>query len=105
VSRHVRFEPEAEQELVDAARHYDEQVRGLGSEFVTAVSAAIRRLRNWPNAGTPVDALDPALNGRRVLVPRFPYQLVYVRFDDAVHVIAVAHVARRPGYWTDRIPE
>lgn len=105
MSRQVRFEPEAEQELVDGALHYDEQVPGLGSEFVTAVSTAIRRLRNWPNAGTPVDAVDPALNVRRVPVPRFPYQLVSVRSEDAVHVIAVAHDARRPGYWTDRIPE
>jgi toxin ParE1/3/4 len=80
-------------------------VRGLGHEFVAAIRSAVGRLRSWPNTGSPVDTVDRALNIRRVPVPRFPYQLVYVRSGDDVHVIAVAHDARRPGYWTDRIPE
>lgn len=105
MSRQVRLEPEAEEELVSAAAHYDRQVRGLGQEFVAATSAAIRRLRSWPNSGSPVDDVDPALSVRRVPVPRFPYQLVYVRSGEDVHVIAVAHDSRRPGYWTERIHE
>jgi toxin ParE1/3/4 len=103
VSRQVRLEPEAEEELVAAAAHYDRQVSGLGQEFVAATSAAIRRLRSWPNSGSPLESVDPALSVRRVPVPRFPYQLVYVRFGDDVHVVAVAHDSRRPGYWTERI--
>jgi len=35
----------------------------------------------------------------------FPYQIVYVRVGDDVHVIAVAYDGRRPGYWSDRIPK
>ena len=105
MSRQVRLEPEAEEELVAAAAHDERLVRGLGPEFVAATSAAIRRLRSWPKSGSPVDSVDPPLGVRRVPVPRFPYQLVDVRSGGDVHVIEVAHDARRPGYWTDRIPE
>ena len=33
----------------------------------------------------------------------FPFSLVYVRRDDEVEIIAVAHGRRRPGYWRSRL--
>lgn len=105
MSRRVRLEPEAEEELRTAAAHYDGQVSGLGRDFIAAASTAARRLRSWPHSGSFVDGVDPTLEVRRLSVPRFPYRLVYVQSGDDVHVIAVAHDARRPGYWSARIPE
>ncbi|MFO0453014.1 MAG: hypothetical protein ACK52I_30875 [Pseudomonadota bacterium] len=32
----------------------------------------------------------------------FPYSVVYVERDGALLVVAVAHGARRPGYWRQR---
>src|SRR5262249_47872344 len=40
---------------------------------------------------------------RWVLLASFPIKLVYTVRDDALHVVAVFHVRRRPGYWLDRI--
>ncbi len=105
MSRRVRLEPEAEEELHAAAAHYDGQVSGLGRDFIAAASAAARRLRSWPHSGPFVDGVDQTLQVRRVPIPRFPYQLIYVQSGSDVHVIAVAHDARRPGYWSARIPE
>jgi plasmid stabilization system protein ParE len=39
---------------------------------------------------------------RRVLVTRFPYQIVY-RYDSTeVVILAFAHLKRRPGFWKHR---
>lgn len=103
MSRRLRLEPEAEEELYTAAAHYDRQVRGLGKDFVGAARAAGQRLRRWPNSGSLVDDLDPALGVRRFPVQRFPYHVVYVQIGDDVHVIAVAYDGREPGYWSNRL--
>ena len=39
---------------------------------------------------------------RRILVRRFPYGLVYRVEPDAIFIVAVAHLRRRPGYWRRR---
>mgnify|MGYP000886619848 CR=1 FL=1 len=103
MTRRVRLEPEAEAELYAAAARYEREVRGLGKDFVAATRAVRQRLRRWPNSGSFVDDVDPTLGVRRFPVARFPYQIVYVRVGDDVHVIAVAYDGRKPGYWRDRI--
>lgn len=35
------YHPEAEAELVDAAEYYEEQLPGLGAEFLDAVDVAV----------------------------------------------------------------
>ena len=40
---------------------------------------------------------------RRLLVKRFPYQLIYRVEGDEIVIYAVAHQKRRPGYWRKRI--
>lgn len=104
MSRRVRLEPEAEAELYAAATRYEREVRGLGKDFIAATRAVRERLRRWPNSGSLADNVAPTLGVRRFPVARFPYQIVYVRVGDDVHVIAVAYDGREPGYWSDRIP-
>ena len=41
---------------------------------------------------------------RRLLFRRFPYFAVYKVLPQAVHVLAIAHARRRPGYWRRRKP-
>jgi hypothetical protein len=40
---------------------------------------------------------------RRALVRKFPYAVVFITHADAIHVLAYAHVKRRPLYWAHRI--
>jgi hypothetical protein len=35
-------------------------------------------------------------------VHKFPFQIVFRHEADRVHIVAVAHSKRRPGYWRDR---
>lgn len=47
--------------------------------------------------------MDPPI--RRALFPRFPYAMIFLITDDVIHVLAVAHQYRAPGYWLYRITQ
>lgn len=49
-----------------------------------------------------IDGVEVAQEVRRLPVGRFPYHLVYAHTADVVHVLAVAHDRREPGYWSRR---
>ena len=95
--RSVAFHPEARSELIAAARYYESQAENLGLDFVSAVEATYRRLVTFPESGHPFGS-----RLRRVLVPGFPYGLIYRAEPDRVLIVAVAHIRRRPGYWRSR---
>ncbi len=103
MSARVRFEAEADAEYRSAARWYEEQRPGLGTEFLDAVDAAIDFAMRFPRAGTPVPRVSASLAVRAVPVRRFPYHVVYLPTESSVRILAVAHDRRRPGYWTDRL--
>lgn len=93
----LAFHPEAEADLVAAAQYYEEQAQNLGLEFVSAIERSCRRATTYPESGHLVG------HGlRRILVPGFPYHVVYRAEPDRVVVLAVAHSRRRPGYWKGR---
>lgn len=83
--------------MEDAADWYEGRGPGLGSEFLRQIRARIETImaapERWPmtTGGT-----------RRALVARFPYVLVYREIGEAVEIIAVAHMKRRPGFWKTR---
>lgn len=101
----VTVHADAAAELEAAAVWYDDQREGLGLQFLAAVDRAIQHARSWPDTGTPVEGLPPDLAVRRRPVARFPYHVAYLRGEDALVVLAVAHDHRRPGYWKSRTPD
>jgi hypothetical protein len=44
-----------------------------------------------------------AQGAKRVILRRFPYDVVVIERDDNMLIVAVAHHSRKPGYWQDRI--
>ena len=40
---------------------------------------------------------------RKVRVEGFPYAVIYRIEGRVLHIIAVMHLHRRPGYWRDRL--
>ncbi len=94
--------PDAAAELEAAAIWYDDRRAGLGLQFLAAVDRAVGRARSWPHSGAAVPELPRHLEVRRLQVTRFPYHLVYLLGDDLIHVLAVAHDHRKPGYWKGR---
>ena len=96
--RWVEFHPEAQNEFVSAARFYEDQRRGLGLDFTLTIQRTYERLPESPAAGASFGR-----RLRRVLVPKFPYGLLYRVEADRIYIIAVMHLHRRPGYWRSRL--
>ncbi|MEK8035972.1 MAG: type II toxin-antitoxin system RelE/ParE family toxin [candidate division NC10 bacterium] len=88
---------EADAEVNEAAKYYEERVPGLGLLFLAAVEEAVEKVLADPEAFQLVgDEI------RHKLIRRFPYSLLYVIEPDRIRVSAVAHQKRRPGYWSHR---
>lgn len=93
----VRLRPEAEADVRDAYRWYEERVRGLGSEFLRAVDAALASIERTP------EAYPIVYEGvRRALLRKFPYGLFYVIEPNRVVVLACFHARRDPTARPDR---
>ncbi len=90
----IRFLSAAEAELGTATRYYEQQVPGLGSDFLDEIEAAVRRIRAFPKAWSPV-----AGSFRRCRLHRFPYGLVYEIRPNEVIIASVMHLHRHPDHW------
>lgn len=95
----IIFHPIAQQELIEAAAHYEEQLTDLGVEFLQLVEASIDKLEENPQL---CYLSHPHLGIRRCIVPRFPYLVYYRTKQEFIEIFAVAHQSRRPDYWLDR---
>ena len=89
--------PLARREMLQAARWYDRQGKGLGDRLLDEVRVGLLAILEFPG-GHP-----PHMNGyRRWLLESFPYGLVYRIEADEIVVVAVANLKKRPSYWKRR---
>jgi plasmid stabilization system protein ParE len=89
---------EAREELNDATLYYERLREDLGDEFIEDFLLSLTEIEEAP---TRWPEIEPAI--RRVRMSRFPYAVVYRLSGNDIDIIAVAHQARREGYWRDRI--
>lgn len=97
--RALRSIRQASDEFTEAVRWYEERRAGLGGEFFDSVVGMMEVIAATPEIGT---AVGTDTRTRRILVPRFPYQIVYHLDPSEVVVVAIAHLKRRPQYWKTR---
>lgn len=99
----VRIDAEAEEEIGQAIERYEHEREGLGAAFWSELSDALDRLETPGHECGPVLGLPPELGVRRKLLARFPYAIVFIEADTVVRVISVMHGHRRPAYWLRRV--
>ena len=92
------FHPEARTEYREAAAFYEKCQSGLGAAFTLEIEATIKRILESPTRW-PLFEQDV----RRCLSHTFPYGILYTVEDNAVLIIAVMHLRRKPGYWLNRL--
>ena len=94
----VRFLTLAQRELDDAVGWYNDQVPGLGIEFLDELDRAVHRVVDFPLSFPEIER-----GIRRCRLARFPYGLIYGVDGETIVVLAVAHLHRQPRYWIGRL--
>ena len=94
----IRLLKPAQTELDDGIVWYEEQVSGLGIEFLDEILETFKRIKLNPDAWAPFSDRT-----RRCLVHRFPYGIIYEIREHEISIIAIAHLHRKPDYWKDRM--
>ena len=98
MSNRLTIRPEAEADIAEAFDWYEEQVLGLGSDFLLCLDAVLNEIRRNPLLYSQIHR-----ETRRALVRRFPYQILYLYIDKTITLIAVFHAKRNPKIWKKRL--
>jgi toxin ParE1/3/4 len=100
--RRIRVLEAASIEATEAAAWYEAARPGLGAQFNLALDAALDLLESDMAPLVPLPAESGAQSAKRLILKRFPFDVVVALRGDEAIVIAIAHQARRPGYWRGR---
>ena len=97
MKRKLIIRPEAEAELAEAFDWYEQQLRGLGSEFLISVDATVHAISRNPYHFAKIHK-----DVRRALLRRFPYGVFFLVEDARIVVLAFFHAKRDPKRWQTR---
>ena len=94
----VRMLKIASEELSEALSWYRERSQRIAEELWLRVRDARRSILLYPLASPLIER-----RVRRFILSGFPYDLVYVVFDDEIVIVAFAHHSRQPRFWKSRL--
>jgi len=94
------YHPDAEAELIEAARYYESRVATLGAQFLDDADRAVSMIVETPQRWSIIQE-----DVRRYFMPRFPYSIYYRDLSYRIHILAFKHHSRHPAYWRYRIAE
>jgi len=96
--KRIFIDAEAEHELSESVKFYEQRELGLGLTFARAAREAVQTIQAAP------ERCSLRKDGtRRFVMERFPFVIHYVELEDTIWVLAFAHTSRRPGYWHRRL--
>lgn len=93
----VRIRPEAEADLDEVCRWYNQQREGLGADFLLCFEEALEKIRRNPEIYPTVYK-----RLRRGLIRRFPYGVFYLVEEEEITIVGVFHGRRDPRRWESR---
>lgn len=101
--RPVRILRQAVEEAEAAAAWYERGRQGLGNEFSEAIEAGIDLIEESLVPLSPMPGKSGIKGAKRLILRRFPYDIVVIERKSEAVVVAFAHHSRKPGYWRGRI--
>ena len=96
----IVIHPQVYHEIENGRAWYEERAEHLGDDFLGEIDQAIALIQEAPQRW-PYCMKKQGI--RRFVIHRFPYAIIYRDSPDLIHIFAVMHMHRRPGYWKDRI--
>jgi plasmid stabilization system protein ParE len=93
----IILSPEAEKEVVDSYWWYEEQLFGLGDEFILCLDAEMHSISRNSEIYQVVHK-----NIRRGILKRFPYCVFFIKEPNHIQVLAVFNAHRNPSDWKKR---
>jgi len=87
----VLIHPGVNVEVAEASKQYEDAAPNLGGSFRHAVANATRQLQGFPKAYR-----EYMRGWRRVVLPRFPYLMIYQVRGKSVYVATVQHAHGNP---------
>ena len=97
MKRRTFVRPEAQTDIREAARWYEDREPSLGLRFLREIRTSIQHINDNP-LRFPIIEEDV----RRALLHKFPYSIYFVNESEVTAIIAVLHQHRRPGEWKSR---
>lgn len=94
----IQFLDKAQIELDDAIEYDNNELNGLGAEFLQQVLNTLERIVDFPLAWHPLSK-----NTRRCQTRRFPFGLIYTLLEDSILIISVSNLHREPHHWQERL--
>lgn len=102
MTREVRIHPDAIEEAARAAAWYENQRPGVASEFLDTLDAALDLLSLGSIGSVALGGSSTRGDLRRIVLKRFPYDVIFIDRPDYAYVVAFAHHSRQPDYWRNR---
>lgn len=94
----VLIRPEAEKDLSEAFKWYEDKRQSLGQDFLLRVEAGLRFI-----AKNPLLSAQSYKGIRIQFIKRFPYKIIYLFTDNFIIVLGVIHGRRGPRVLQQRI--
>lgn len=101
--RRIRILDEAAEEAIEAAAWYEHERPGLGVAFSQALNRGLDLLEDEVIPLTSMPGVAGRRGIKRLILKRFPYNIVVQEHAREIVVVAVAHQSKRPGYWRGRL--
>jgi plasmid stabilization system protein ParE len=88
----------AQQDLQKIIIWYDEQQTGLGARFLRCFLEMLEKIKHYPDHYPFIK-----WQYRRIVIRKFPYNIIYKLLDQVVLVLAILHQRRNPAELIKRI--
>ena len=93
---------EAAEEAEAAVDWYEREQPDLGRQFRDVLIAGLDLLEEGIVTGSPLPGALGNEGIRRLVLRRYPYDIIFVSRHNSITVLAFVHHSRRPRYWRGR---
>ena len=94
----VKIDPDAFAELAQVTDWYSKRSEEAALRFVAEVDVAFEKITLDPQR-----FLHTYASCQCCSLHHFPYTIVYYCDGETIHIMAIAHAKRKPGYWKARL--